>query len=466
MATKTVGRLKIQLDAVTNRFDKGMNKAGKKITRFQRVAAGAKRFIGGLTKIIAGFGLALVGVGVAIGRMVGDSLERLDTLAKTSSMLGIASEKLSGLQMAAQLTGVEVTAMGDGLQKMQKNIAEAARGTGEAVESFELLGISAEDLINMSPEEQFYAIADAMEGVGTQADKMEIAMGIFGRGGGGLLNTLALGSEELRNMQTETEELGISFSNIDLKKVEDANDAILKAKTAIQGVIDKLAVALSPTIAAASDMFVEWAKSGTIGSEQIEKSIEGIIDKLGTVKTVMDGISVVWNGVIGVGAGATGMAASISALPGMAFASMTGQGVGQTTAAQGGFALGAFDVADKRIEKVTAAVDRLLGSKTLGGVSKGGSSLLDDLRERTKAKKAETDANAQKIMAQRDAEKARSEAAIGATATPAGVARGGSRIGGTGADGIWRGDPQTERSANLLQHIVDNGIPLAVGSTP
>jgi len=462
MATKTVGRLKIQLDAVTNRFDKGMKGASKRVTRFQRGIARAKKVIGGFGRVLKGVAIAAAAAGAALAVVVGKSLERLDTLAKTSDKLGITTEKLSGLQMAAQLTGVEVAAMGDGLQKMQKNIAEAARGTGEAVESFELLGISAAELISMTPDEQFIAIAEAMQGVTTQADKMEIAMGIFGRGGGGLLNTLALGAEGLREIQGETEALGVAFSRLELAQVEAANDSMLKVKTAIQGVADKLAIALAPSITAASGMFVDWAQSGVMGGEEIEGTLDKVISKLETVGVLLDGLSIAFNATAGAANIAAGFTAEIASVPGRLVPGTPK--VGSFTDIAGRAADEFAKGAQERFGKAGEAATRIGESSATGGTGSGFSESFREFQKRRTAATIAAEENAQRIMAQRDAEKARSEAAIGAT--PAGVARGGSRIGGTGADGIWRGDQQTERSANLLQHIVDNGIPLAVGSTP
>ena len=58
----------------------------------------------------------------------------------------------------------------------------------------------------MSPEEQFGAIAEALQDVESQSDKARIAQDIFGRSGMKLINTLNLGKDGLAAMKQEAKE--------------------------------------------------------------------------------------------------------------------------------------------------------------------------------------------------------------------------------------------------------------------
>ena len=316
MATRTVGNLKIQLDAVTNRFDRNMKNAGKRVTMFQRTAQKARKIAVGLGRAFKFMAVAAAGAAVAIGGMLLKNMKTLDTLAKNASTLGIASDKLSGLHMAAELTGTSLEKLNDGLAKMQRNISEANQGTGTAIDALEMLGLSAEKMINLSPHEQFYAIADALLQITNQSDRMSIAMDIFGRGGADLLNTLALGAEGLRAVQLEAEMLGGAFSEDDLARVEAANDAILKMKVAFGAVVKRLTIELSPTIETIAEQFKEMAISGDFKGINtiIEKMVNSFQSLLKNIDALKAGFGFVWSVIKGIVSGliaAVGLAVTL-----------------------------------------------------------------------------------------------------------------------------------------------------------
>ncbi len=137
--------------------------------------------------------------------------------------------------------------MGRALQRFTRRASEAALGTGEAVNALKELGLDAESLIKLPLDTQMGLVADAMQGLGTQSDRVRIAMKLFDSEGVALVNTLAGGSAALSDMTDEAEELGITLSQVDAKAIEDANDAFARAKTADMGVVQAMTCLLNPT---------------------------------------------------------------------------------------------------------------------------------------------------------------------------------------------------------------------------
>ena len=83
----------------------------------------------------------------------------------------------------------------------------------------------------MSPDAQFAAISDAMSGVGLASDKTRLAMDIFGKSGGALIQLLGSGSEGLNQFGKEAEDLGLLMGDA-REGVGGVNDAIDKMKMA------------------------------------------------------------------------------------------------------------------------------------------------------------------------------------------------------------------------------------------
>lgn len=247
-----VGNLVVRLSAQTQRFQRGMAGARGTLNRF---ASG----IGGLIRRVGGLGMALAGIGGAAGMalMVRSSFKSIDAAAKLSDQIGITTEKLVGLRHAAEITGTGGAKLDAALQVMQKRLGEVAlKGTGAAAPALEAIGLSAKELIRLSPDEQFRAIADAMGGLSTQSERNAVTANIFSRANQALVNTLALGSKGLDEMQSEAERLGLTFSRVEAAKIEEANDAITRMKSAIGAVANTLAIALAPTVQKVAEWFV------------------------------------------------------------------------------------------------------------------------------------------------------------------------------------------------------------------
>ena len=173
---------------------------------------------------------ALAGA-AGLGALVARSLAAGDALAKTSDLLGIATEKMAGLRHAAELTGTAQQALDMGLQRMVRRLGQiAAVGSGEASVALDQLGISFDELKGRKPDEQFALIAEKMKGVADQTQKIFITQKLFDSEGVKLLNLLDQGADGIGAMIEEAGELGIALNRVDLAKMEAANDAMLRGK--------------------------------------------------------------------------------------------------------------------------------------------------------------------------------------------------------------------------------------------
>lgn len=210
-----------------------------------------KRDLGSATDQLVRMSGVLAGVAGAagFGALISQAMQTGDELAKMSDRLGIATEQLMGLRhAAAQAAGMADSQLDMALQRMTRRISEAAGGTGEAVGALQELGLSAAALNNMSPDQAFRRVADAMQDVGRRTDQVRLTFKLFDSEGVGLVNLLDDGSEGIDAFQKEAEDLGITLSRLDLAKLENANDALDEMKKRAQGVASEMAIGMAPVI--------------------------------------------------------------------------------------------------------------------------------------------------------------------------------------------------------------------------
>jgi hypothetical protein len=124
------------------------------------------------------------------------AMEAGGALVDLSARTGVAIDKLMVLEMAFKQAGMGAEDVGPAIAKLQKSIAAAGQGNAEAASKFVELGISINDIQNLSPDEQFAKIGDAIGKIGNPTQRAAAAMDIFGKSGAKLLSVFSAGGLE------------------------------------------------------------------------------------------------------------------------------------------------------------------------------------------------------------------------------------------------------------------------------
>ncbi len=292
-----VGKLTVSLTALTGRFGKGMRKASRTVAAFaSEVGAASAR----LTALSAG---AATIAATAIGYLTHRQMEAIDTTAKVADRLGATTEELLGMRHAANLAGVGVEEFDKAQEKLSKNLGNPTKETAEALDK---IGLSAADLLRMSPAQRFGAIADGINKLSTQAEKAAVAQALFGKTGAQLLNTMDGGSKSIRQYTEEVKQLGYAYSRIEAAKVEEANDSITKLRLVVDGVFAKLAVEFSPFITELATKFLDLGSNGRSAADLIGEGIVDttrdmlrLADVVDLLVAAMDGLRGIWHSIAG-----------------------------------------------------------------------------------------------------------------------------------------------------------------------
>lgn len=229
------------------------------VVRFADFIAG--RFLVALVRLttalkstVKAFTVVVGGLTIALALLTRSSFKSIDAIAKTATKLGIPIEKMKGLEIAAAAAGITFEAFTTGLQRAARRIEDALSGMGVGVKPLEDLGINIREIAALSPDKQILKIADALEQVGRQGQKILIGFGLFDTEG---VANILLTADALREAERFAKEMGITISEIDAAKIEAANDATARLKFTFRGLFDVIAVKAAPAIEAFANLAIK-----------------------------------------------------------------------------------------------------------------------------------------------------------------------------------------------------------------
>jgi phage-related minor tail protein len=208
----------------------------------------------GLVNIGGAASMAAVGIGAAVGAVsalgvagAGIALfaaKGASELFEMSEKTGVSVESLSRLGFAAKQTGVGQDELAKSLERMNKSAFAAATAPEGAKNAYTRLGVSVKDAAgNLKPTSQlFEEVAGKIAGIENPTARGAAAMNIFGRAGAELLPLLNQGSEGIKAMSKEADELGITISGktaADSHKFEQTLGSIQGALTGASNAVLK-----------------------------------------------------------------------------------------------------------------------------------------------------------------------------------------------------------------------------------
>jgi hypothetical protein len=222
-------------------------------------------------------GTAVVAAGAAIAGMVGHTVEAASKINDLSQRTGVSTDELQSLGYAAKLGGVDMDSLAMSLQFLDRNLAAAARGEGEASKAFARAGISVRDSNGhvLSAHAAFTKLADKMKSMPDGAEKTALAMSLMGRAGAQMIPTLNEGGEGLSRLEQRARDLGFVMDNETIAAGDALGDSIDELKMAFQGVAYTIAGPLLKPLTAVVQSFISWiAANRQLVAQKVHAAIE------------------------------------------------------------------------------------------------------------------------------------------------------------------------------------------------
>jgi hypothetical protein len=181
---------------------------------------------------------------------VDSTTEAMANVGKTASYLGISTSALEELRYAAEKSGVSIDTLDDSFKELQIRAVDAKSGTGEAAEAFAALGLKTTDAAGRmrEPLELLSEVADRLNELPTQSDRIWVVDSMFGDQGAEMLKILKDGSLGLATMRQEARDLGYILDDTAISSAIEFRQAITSLKAALSGMVRTVTKSLLPAM--------------------------------------------------------------------------------------------------------------------------------------------------------------------------------------------------------------------------
>jgi hypothetical protein len=216
-----------------------------------------------------------------------DFVERLGIEA---TKLGTSLQFLQTLELGASRTGESVDSLRVAFTALLRNIEAARDGSENVTRSFEKLGVSTQDIENLSPEEIFNKVAVGLGKIEDPATRSAAALVVLGENGARLqpaLRSIAVAEADLQRF-------GAVLDGLDIARLNDMGDGFDKLQTATSGFGRQLILPFAGLVEGVTKAFADVIGGATSVLSSLGAVLTPFLDLLGGVVQVI-------GSVIGVG---------------------------------------------------------------------------------------------------------------------------------------------------------------------
>lgn len=272
---------KISLD--TSEYESGLSGATTSATSFaSKVKSGLVSGVKAGATAIAGLTTGAVALGGTVVKLASNTASYGDNIDKMSQKMGLSSDAYQEWDFIMQHCGTSIESM----QASMKTLSSAAETGSDA---FDKLGLSQEEIANMSQEELFGATISALQNVESDTQRTYLAGQLLGRGAtelGALLNTSA---EDTEAMRKQVHELGGVMSGDAVKNAAAFQDSLQNLQTVFSGAKNAILGDFLPSLTSVMDGLTLMFSGDSSGLGMVKQGISDFVNNL--TKALPDVIS-------------------------------------------------------------------------------------------------------------------------------------------------------------------------------
>lgn len=274
--------------------DKALYKFSRQVKKSSKENKSFTKSIGGTVAKIGAVGAAFTSVTALAGTFAAAlRTQAIHELNVLSQSFDVSVESLSSWSYAAQGLGLSSEKMGDIFKDTADKIGDfVATGGGEAKDLFDNLNLSIDELKTLKPDEQLLKIAEGLDQVGTNGEKIFYLESLADEASR-LLPLLENGAEGLTKMQREADLLGVTLDDIDAAKVEQASDSFRVLGGAAEGFSNQLTIQLSAAFAGLGEDVLDLLDEFGGMSGVVEIVVNNTVDGLGVVINTIHAVELI-----------------------------------------------------------------------------------------------------------------------------------------------------------------------------
>lgn len=263
------------LGNIAGRFS-GLASAGEGLSRVFSggLKQGLTGIAGSVTALINPFTLAIAGVtafgaaAAAIARGLVDLEDRVERLGNTADKLGVSFGFIQTLEEAANRSGTSIDAVSAAFGRLQKSVLGVDEESKSAQKALAEIGVTAEELQALAPEQQYQRIGSALAAIEDPARRTATATALFGKSGADLIPFF----NNLPGAASDIERFGRALTELDRTRVDEFGSALDRLSVATQGLGQSL---LLP--------FTGLGEGIANASAEVTAGITAIVDPVGRI---------------------------------------------------------------------------------------------------------------------------------------------------------------------------------------
>ncbi len=201
---------------------------------------------------------AVAGAAIWVGDEILKTAEKVSELYTNTKKIGLSVAAFQELAIAARETGVSTEGLQNALGFMEKNLGKAELGTGTAVNALKALGLTFNDLKNLSPDRQFELIASKLRQIKDINVEQAVGADIFGKK---FRDVLGLVNSDIDKTVSKVQGLGITLTDSQaegLHKLTETKDLI---GSIWEGFKDNVAADVAPAFQILADGIIKSIKA-------------------------------------------------------------------------------------------------------------------------------------------------------------------------------------------------------------
>ncbi|WP_020474245.1 hypothetical protein [Zavarzinella formosa] len=157
---------------------------------------------------------------VAFGR---SAIEQADHINDLGQRIGFVGSTLSALNIPLRQSGSNLDEFAGAMVRMNNALGEA-KNNPQMIKTFDDLHLSITKLEQLSPEEQFNAIAQALNGIDNQSQFTSLGINIFGRSFAVLAPLIRQAGGDMKAFTEEQKKAGNALTDEQLKRIDEFGD--------------------------------------------------------------------------------------------------------------------------------------------------------------------------------------------------------------------------------------------------
>ncbi len=263
----------------------GLASAGEGLSRIFAggLTQGFSSLVGSVTALINPFTAALAGIAafgaaaVSVARGLIDLEDRVENLGNIADKLGVSFEFIQSLEESARRSGTSIDAVSAAFGRLQKSVLGVDEESKAAQKALSEIGVTAQELQTLSPEEQYQRIGRALAEIEDPARRTATATALFGKSGADLIPFF----NNLPGAADDIERFGRVLTELDRGRIDAFGASLDQLSVAGQGLGQSLLVPFAGLGEGIATALAEITAGITAIVDPIGRILEPVLTQIG-----------------------------------------------------------------------------------------------------------------------------------------------------------------------------------------